>query len=36
MSNAFAEGIDSRIRLSKARGYGQALTAVMYRCLGGI
>jgi transposase len=40
LSNGLIEGINSKIRLINARGYGhhspQALTAMIYLCLGGI
>jgi transposase len=40
ISNALAEGINAKIRLINARGYGhhsaQALTSMIYLCLGGL
>ena len=40
MSNALIEGINAKIRLINARGYGhhsaQTLTSMIYLCLGGL
>ena len=40
ISNALIEGINAKIRLINARGYGhhsaQALSSMIYLCLGGL